>query len=96
MIDCSLIRQSPGFSRRLRVLATLERWIVGHEDAGCIFYGMVENVLYLQFILVVAVCVTQMAKLIRQTDAFLYVLRGDKVFGYFDAGVKVPHLQKKQ
>lgn len=65
-----------------------------HEDTYGIFDGMVEDVLYLQFILVVAVRVTQVTEFISQVDALFDVFRGNKVLCYFDTRVKIPHLVK--
>lgn len=49
---------------------------------------------YLEFVLVIAVSVRQMAELLSHLEAVVHVLRRNKVFGHLDAAVQIPHLRK--
>ena len=54
--------------------------------------GVVDDVLYLEFVLVVGVPLGEVPELLREVEAVARVLGRDKVLGDLDAVVQVAHL----
>lgn len=65
------------------------------EHRKAVFDGVEQHILDLQLVFVVCVCVAEMSELLRLEEAPLQVLRGDKVFGHFDAVVDVANLKQE-
>lgn len=53
---------------------------------------MVDNILDLQFVLVVGVCVAEVSEFLRQVEAVRHILWRHKVLGHLDTVVEVAHL----
>ena len=66
------------------------------QDSYRVFDAVIDDVLDLQFILVVRVRVRQRSKLLSQLETVRHVLWRHKVFSNLDTAVQVPHLSKLQ
>ena len=64
------------------------------QDCNWIFDGVVDNVLDLQFVLVIGVRVGQSSKLLRQLETVGHIFRRDEIFGHFDATVQIANLKQ--
>lgn len=62
------------------------------QCANSIFHCMVDNVLHLQFILMVCMSIRQVPELLGQTEAVLHMFRRYKIFCHFNAAVQIMDL----
>ena len=66
------------------------------QSCNRVFYGVVDNVLDLQFVWVVRVYIREASELLGQLEAMRNSFRRDKVFSHLDAAVQVAYLNKWQ
>ena len=55
-----------------------------------------EDPTYLQFVLMVWMCIWQLSELLSQAETMVQMFWWDKIFSYFDAAVEVSHLEEKK
>ena len=66
------------------------------QSCNRVFHGVVDDVLDLQFVWMVRVCIREATELLGQLEAMSNSFRRDKVFSHLDAAMQVAYLNKWQ